>query len=102
VLFRSISILREEDIISRWGGEEFMFLLPETDRNGAITAMEKIRKTVSEQIFTFGGQDFSLSMTFGISQYDDKEKDIEHYIRKADQSLYQGKQSGRNTIVLSS
>jgi diguanylate cyclase (GGDEF)-like protein len=97
-----VSILREEDIISRWGGEEFMFLLKETDRSGAITAMEKIRKTVSEHIFTFDGQDFSLSMTFGISQYDDKEKDIEHYIRKADQSLYQGKQSGRNTIVLSS
>lgn len=93
--------LRQEDAVARWGGEEFLFLLPETDRSGALTAMEKIRRSIAETKFQWKGAALSLSMTFGVSVFDGKIKDTEAYLKQADQALYQGKKSGRNRVVLS-
>ena len=93
--------LRAEDAVSRWGGEEFLFLLPDTDREGAMTAMEKIRKTICESPFQFSNITLSLSMTFGVSVFDGKIKDTEAYLKQADQALYKGKKSGRNRVILS-
>jgi diguanylate cyclase (GGDEF)-like protein len=92
--------LREQDIVARWGGEEFLFLLPGTDGDGALTALEKLRVTVSESRPEFGGRIVPVTMTFGISIFDGRGNDTEHHLKQADQALYNGKKSGRNRVVL--
>ncbi|MBU1169520.1 MAG: diguanylate cyclase [Proteobacteria bacterium] len=94
-----VSALREEDSVARWGGEEFLFLLPETGKDGAVTAIEKIRRALNGQSFQYNNTPISLTMTFGISIYDGKASDIEGYLKQADQALYIGKNSGRNQVV---
>lgn len=95
-----VDALREEDGVARWGGEEFLFLLPETGADGALTAMEKIRMIICENTFQFTNISLNLSMTFGISVYDGKGTDMEGYLKQADNALYLGKNSGRNRVVL--
>lgn len=95
-----MALTRRQDQVSRWGGEEFMFLLPETDSTGAFTLAEKIRNIIGKK--TFGctnHQVSSVTMTFGIAAYDDH-PDIDTLIKKADMALYTGKNSGRNMSVI--
>ncbi len=89
--------VRATDTIARWGGEEFVMLLPETEQLGAWHAAEKCRKAIQsgEQ-----GAHHSVTMTFGITQLDGAE-DIEQVIARADKALYQGKRNGRNRTELS-
>lgn len=92
--------LREEDTVARWGGEEFLFLLPMTGSAGAVIAMEKVRNAICSNPIHFNGKDLSMSMTFGISTYDGKTREYDVYLKQADEALYKGKQSGRNRVVL--
>lgn len=92
--------LREEDTVSRWGGEEFLFLLPMTGSEGAAIAMEKVRNAVFSTPIQFNGHALSMTMTFGISTYDGKTREYDVYLKQADEALYKGKQSGRNRVVL--
>ncbi|MFA6010820.1 MAG: diguanylate cyclase [Desulfobacteraceae bacterium] len=93
-------ILREQDQVARWGGEEFLFLFPDTDRDGAINVAEKIRQTVATSDFTFNSLSLAITMTLGVSVCDNPEHDIDHYLKEADQALYKGKNSGRNQVVV--
>gem|GEM_PF-210059 len=90
--------LREQDTIGRWGGEEFIALLPETTMEQGIQAAERMRKAVEEERFHFGGQDLSVTMTFGISTYDSGDN-LELAIKRSDEALYAGKEQGRNRAV---
>ncbi len=93
------SISRESDIVSRWGGEEFVILFPETDTNGALTISEKIRADVENSVMNLeDGGVLKLTVSIGIAQID---KDIEASIHRADEALYKAKASGRNRVCLS-
>ncbi|MFP4179311.1 MAG: diguanylate cyclase [Spirochaetaceae bacterium] len=92
------STTRKQDRISRWGGEEFLILLPETEEPGALTLADKIRKTVEEKDFSCPELSIKLSMTFGVS-VSSGEKDPESCIKEADIALYNGKNNGRNRVV---
>ncbi len=92
-------MVRQQDVVARWGGEEFLFLLPQTDRNGAGVIADKIRKKICQTELVFNGHRFSISMTFGISRFDPLETDIDHCLKKADTALYKGKTSGKNCII---
>ncbi|MBU0990969.1 MAG: diguanylate cyclase [Proteobacteria bacterium] len=93
-------MLREQDQMARWGGEEFLFLFPDTAGKGALNVAEKIRNQIEKWNFSFNGQDLSITMTMGVSMFDDPKKEIDHYLKKADQALYEGKKHGRNRVVL--
>ncbi|RLE22863.1 MAG: hypothetical protein DRJ08_03480 [Acidobacteria bacterium] len=90
---------RETDILGRWGGEEFIFIFPETDSFGAKESVEKLRKRISSTSVRFEGKEIKVTLTFGISQCD-IEVSIDTCISKADEALYKGKSSGRNRVVI--
>lgn len=90
---------RKQDIVSRWGGEEFIILLPETDLgNGAILA-EKLRDKIEKEVFTYKDKKIPVTLSFGLSVYNQKGLKTDDVIKQADQRLYEAKNSGRNKVV---
>jgi diguanylate cyclase (GGDEF)-like protein len=85
-------------VLARWGGEEFLIMLPDTDINGARILAEKIRKAVAGKPFHLAGEGFSVTMTFGIAQHEIGSS-IENSLKKADSALYEGKATGRNRVM---
>jgi len=88
--------LRESDFFGRWGGEEFIILLPKTTLSEAAMVAEDLRIKIFNNAFKHG----SMSCSFGVSEYDGSES-IESMIARADRLLYQAKEGGRNRVVSS-
>ena len=91
--------LRAQDLPTRWGGEEFICLLPETDVDGARHVAEKIRTAIEAHCYECRGVSVSVTVTLGISIYDGS-CSLEECIRRADDALYKGKKQGRNQVVV--
>jgi diguanylate cyclase (GGDEF)-like protein/PAS domain S-box-containing protein len=89
--------VRKQDTVSRWGGEEFLLLLPQTDIDGGLILAEKIRVKVKSKAFNFLGKNIHVSMTMGLSIYKEN-KTIDETINQADQALYMGKKLGKNCV----
>jgi diguanylate cyclase (GGDEF)-like protein len=94
-------MLRAQDIVARWGGEEFIALLPETDLDGARHVAEKIRMEIAGERHFFGGISASVTATLGVALFDGSNP-MEGCIKMADNALYEGKRLGRNRVVLAS
>jgi diguanylate cyclase (GGDEF)-like protein/PAS domain S-box-containing protein len=92
------STLRNVDIFGRWGGEEFVALLPETDIEGASVIGERLRRLVSESVLTFNGHKINFTASIGISQFKSGEVAIDTPLSRADSAVYDAKKSGRNRI----
>jgi len=90
--------IRKQDICARWGGEEFLFLLPGTDKKGSKIFTEKIRKKIEKEKIEFKGSMISVTMTFGICSFS-KSLTTDECISRADKALYEGKKLGKNRIV---
>jgi len=93
-----ISILRKQDLVGRWGGEEFIMLLPETDLENGRQLAEKIRKRVNDNAFYYKGSYINITITLGVAVFD-QICDIKETIQKADEALYEGKRRGKNCVV---
>ncbi len=93
--------LRKQDVVARWGGEEFLIMLPETEMEGGIQAIEKLRETLANTLYEYKGNQFSVTMTFGVTIYDGS-CDVDTCIKHADEVLYAGKRGGRNRVVSTS
>ena len=93
--------VREMDDVSRWGGEEFIILLPETNSDGAALLAEKLRASVQERDFDYKGRRLNITMTFGVASFLRGET-LDSCIARADTALYQGKERGRNRVMLGS
>ena len=91
--------LRAQDILARWGGEEFICLLPETEVDGAKHVAEKIRTTVENHRHDCRDVSVSATVTLGIGLYDGSTS-MEECIGHADTALYKGKKQGRNQVVV--
>lgn len=90
--------LRSEDLVLRYGGDEFLVVLPATDRRGAEKPLERIRKRVEEE--GFAGSDVRVTVSVGASVYpDDRPLKMEELIAFADAALYEAKSRGRNRVV---
>lgn len=94
-----ISIVRHIDVVSRWGGEEFLILLPETDIEGGKVVAEKLRDLISITPFYHEDKTISLTITLGVSEFIENDS-IDACIRRADEALYRGKEAGRNRVEL--
>ncbi|MDR2877869.1 MAG: diguanylate cyclase [Chromatiales bacterium] len=95
-----LSIFRHHDMAARYGGEEFVVLLPNTDRNGALRALEKVRKKTSESSYQLCGKAMPMpTFSAGVSLYRPGETPG-NLIERADKALYQAKRLGRNRIEL--
>ena len=93
--------LREVDTVARFGGEEFVLLLPDTDKRGALAVAEKIRHLIQEHRF-FGAEKEvrPITVSVGVAGYPDDAREIEDLIDHADIVLYEAKDSGRNRVVV--
>jgi diguanylate cyclase (GGDEF)-like protein len=89
--------LRSEDIKARWGGEEFLALLPETDESGALRAAEKLRSYIEKTEITEAGNCIKVTISIGVAEKG--QKSPEEAIKDADSALYEAKTSGRNRVV---
>jgi len=89
---------RITDFIGRWGGEEFLFILPETPVSGAMLYMERIRQQIIEHKIQKDEKDFSVTITIGISSFQPGDN-LDEIVKQADLALYAGKKSGKNIAV---
>lgn len=90
--------LRKQDIVARWGGEEFICLLPETDIENGSEVAEKIRSTVAGSKNEYAGDVVCVTATLGIAPFNGSAP-LEECIKRADVALYRGKERGRNCVV---
>ncbi len=93
-------LLRKEDILGRWGGEEFMICLPDVTENAAIDFANRFRQEVGGYHFNCNGTVFQCTLTGGVIQYD-RSISLEKNFTKVDQALYVGKSSGKNRCIYS-
>jgi diguanylate cyclase (GGDEF)-like protein len=91
---------REIDRVGRYGGEEFMLLLPGTVLDSAVTFAERVRKEVEGHTFTFEGGSLGRTASFGVSAVPHPRiRDCEALVRAADEALYVAKETGRNRAI---
>ena len=95
------SSLRADDIAARFGGEEFVVLLPETDFEDALALAERIRQTVGRQRVSVGeiGETLSATVSIGIAMCPRDGSDMSSLIHSADLAVYRAKIQGRNRVV---
>jgi len=97
--------LRESDIASRYGGEEFVFLLPQTKLDEAIIVANRLKEAVEnkkiniEEYKIKNIKEISVTVSIGVSEYKN-EKDYEMLYKKADEALYTAKETGRNRVII--
>ncbi len=91
--------LRREDIFARTGGEEFGILLPEIDLTGARTTAEKVRKIVEATPLKYEKDLIPVTVSLGVTQLGSSDETPELLYKRADERLYEAKQSGRNRVV---
>ncbi|RUO23285.1 hypothetical protein CWE08_01135 [Aliidiomarina iranensis] len=90
--------LREQDIVGRWGGEEFAILLPDTPLKGASQVCESLRSRLEGMRVDYQGESLNVTATFGVYQGDVTDTSLDKWMQYADIALYQGKKLGRNRV----
>ncbi len=91
---------REIDIVGRYGGEEFLILLPGTVLDAAVTFAERVRKDVESHTFVFEGGTIRRTASFGVASWPHpRVKDCDGIVRSADDALYVAKETGRNKVI---
>lgn len=92
---RLSGLLREEDTLSRTGGDEFTLILPETDANGAAHTAQRIANAMTDAMFV-AGHELTVTASIGIALYPDDAADLVNLLTNADIAMYRAKQRGRN------
>ena len=90
--------LRETDIAGRYGGEEFVVTLLDTDKQGAIVFAERLRQLIETSPAKYKEHTMNMAISVGIACFDNEFKDHERWIEAADKALYHSKETGRNKV----
>jgi diguanylate cyclase (GGDEF)-like protein len=91
--------IRDSDVLARWGGEEFLVSLVQTDKPGAINAAEKLREAVEKLTFQVKKHKSHLTISCGVATFEEDGRTIEELLEAADQALYLAKDEGRNRVA---
>jgi diguanylate cyclase (GGDEF)-like protein len=91
--------LRGSDVMARFGGDEFIVLLPETNNKGALEMAERIRKAIEVSRLDMRTGDTNITVSLGVASYPDDGGNLEVILEKADKAMYRAKQHGRNRVV---
>lgn len=89
--------LRECDVLARWGGEEFLALMPDSSLQAAHAAAERIRTAIEAHPLTIDGTPISITLSFGVAQLHGSH-DLDDATARADKALYESKGAGRNRV----
>jgi diguanylate cyclase (GGDEF)-like protein/PAS domain S-box-containing protein len=101
VAARASASLRVHDVVGRYGGEEFIVVLPETQLMDAARVAERIRREIESLAVTHSAYTIRLSASIGVAQVADGAETPDDIMRDADAALYQAKSSGRNCVMIS-
>jgi len=93
------SSLRQYDCVGRYGGEEFLIVVPGLGENGEHVVFERILQTVSERNMDMPGGDARVTASLGVATWDDSSDTADELISAADSALYEAKRNGRNRVV---
>ena len=94
------TVVRSADLLVRWGGEEFLLLLPETDRAAAIITAERVRTSVAGRPFELeGNMRVDQTVSLGVATWD-REEDIDALLARADTAVYAAKDAGRDRVCI--
>jgi diguanylate cyclase (GGDEF)-like protein len=91
---------RKKDVFARWGGEEFIFMLPETGGREALEFTERLRRQVADSSTVVGPYSISITASLGVAALTGPQDTLEMLLSRADQALYAAKAAGRNRTVL--
>lgn len=95
-----MSKLRRTDFLCRYGGEEFLLMMPETPLKTGIDICERLRAAIEAAVFQGQFENAYLTVSIGVSGYPDLGETSESLVKSADQALYQAKEYGRNRVVV--
>lgn len=96
-------VVRDGDIVVRYGGDEYIVVLPNTDKKTATVIAERIRRVVSkEPFYAFANKKFNITVTLGVASFPEDAKNRDDLIGRADKAMYEGKLSGRDKVVVAS
>jgi diguanylate cyclase (GGDEF)-like protein len=95
---RIAAVLRDEDCLARWGGEEFAVLAPDIDRDGALALAERAREALAEEAVRVGDISIDLTLSVGAALATGDRRTPDALVHAADQALYQAKDAGRNRV----
>ena len=90
--------MQDKGTVCRWGGEEFLFLFPDTNGDQATSHIFDINEKISYLPIVYNDETLHITMTFGVEEYDFHSSSSE-LIKRADDKLYLGKEQGRNTVI---
>ena len=96
------SSLRQQDVLGRYGGEEFIAFLPETPVEVAQEAAERLRRNVEDLAISSSQGRLRITVNIGVATLDRSSTTVGSLINAADRALYEAKQKGRNRVVVSS
>ena len=92
---------RNSDLVARYGGEEFIALLPRTSKHEASIVAEKIRRSIESIEINIDNHQLRFTISIGISDLKSADSNIDNVILRADEALYNAKESGRNQVLMS-
>jgi diguanylate cyclase (GGDEF)-like protein len=92
------STVRESDFVGRYGGEEFIMLLPDADRETTLQVAERVRSAIAD-IDILGG-DSAVTASFGVAVFPEHAPDAARLVRNADRAMYRAKANGRNRVEM--
>ena len=92
--------IRHPDVIGRYGGEEFLVVLPHTTVKAAAEQAERLRKYVESLVIQADEIEITLTISMGLAQYKIHHEDWQSFLSRADAALYQSKNNGRNQWVI--
>jgi diguanylate cyclase (GGDEF)-like protein len=90
--------LRATDVAARYGGDEFVVMLPDTPARGALEVAERVRRAVDEALFNADGARVPCTVSIGLASFPEHGRNIEALLARADRALYQAKAAGRNRV----
>lgn len=99
IIIRAGRVLRENDILARFGGEEFIALLPETELESAKGVAEKLRKSIENIEFVHKEEIIRITVSIGVTQVAETDLDIKKLFERMDMAMYDAKNGGRNRVV---
>jgi two-component system, cell cycle response regulator len=94
-----ITNLRGSDCLFRYGGEEFVVLLPDTNEIQAYGALERLRDIFSKKLLSFAEKELSITFSCGIKEVDENDKSVSLLLSMVDEAMYAAKRAGRNRVI---